>query len=343
MLALGAACMTRARKAPRSSAVPGCTRAMIMRGTGRSSIDSPVPSQGSSSLPLSSLLNGLTSTMPACARMASLTAAVSRSRSRPVWGRTWIVISLATSDCHSAAEALTSSTVPVVIDARKVMMATTATSARPWIEARGTIGDMLRALAGSCGRSCPRSTSTPRSSVLFIDVQPSLMQHQATRLVLVHQADVVGCDDDGGARFVELDEQPQQSSPERRIDAAGRLVGEQELRPRDHRARDRRALLLAARQDRRQRIHAVAETHPAQEVDHLLAVARLAAAHDAERQRDVFIGRHVVEQAEILEHDTDALAQVGDLVLAEQRDVMAEQIDEASRRAVRQEQQAQER
>ena len=83
----------------------------------------------------------------------------SRSRSRPAAGRTWMVISLATSDCHSAADALTSSTAPVVIEARKVMMATTATSARPAIEARGTIGDRFRARAGSCGRSVPRSTS----------------------------------------------------------------------------------------------------------------------------------------------------------------------------------------
>ena len=58
------------------------------------------------------------------------------------------MISLATSDCHSAADALTSNTAPVVMEARNVMMATTATSARPEIEARGTIGDMLRACAG---------------------------------------------------------------------------------------------------------------------------------------------------------------------------------------------------
>src|SRR5450759_3426126 len=81
-----------------------------------------------------------------------------------------MVISLATSDCHSVADALTSSTVPVVIDARNVMIATTATSARPEIEARGTIGDRLRARAGSCGRSCPRSTNGPCSSpALLID------------------------------------------------------------------------------------------------------------------------------------------------------------------------------
>src|SRR6185312_2841738 len=125
-----------------------------------------------------------------------------------------MVISLATSDCHSAADALTRSTVPVVTDARNVMMATTATSARPAIEARGTIGDMLRARAGTCGRSCPRSIRTPRSSpALLIDVQPPLMQHQPPRVVLVHQGDVVGGDNDGGAGFVELDEQPQQATP----------------------------------------------------------------------------------------------------------------------------------
>ncbi|MGY4463711.1 phosphoserine phosphatase [Bradyrhizobium sp. LB13.1] len=51
----------------------------------------------------------------------------------------------------------------------------------------------------------------------------------------------------------------------------------------------------------------------------------------------------MVEQAEILEHDADALAQIRDLVLAELRDVVAEQIDEAARRSMREEQQAQQR
>src|SRR5258708_4104720 len=127
-----------------------------------------------------------------------------------------MVISLATSDCHSAADALTSSTAPVVIDARNVMMATTATSARPAIEARGTIGDRLRALAGTWGRSRPRSIKGPCwSSVLLIDMQPSLMQHQPPRFILIHQRDVVGCDNHRGAGFIQLDEQPQQTPPQR--------------------------------------------------------------------------------------------------------------------------------
>src|SRR5450432_4761384 len=146
-----------------------------------------------------------------------------------------MVISLATSDCHSAADALTNSTAPVVIEARNVMMATTATSARPEIEARGTIGDMLRARAGTCGRPCPRSISGPcSSSLLLIDMQPSLMQHQPPRLILVHQRDVVGSDNHRGAGFVELDEQPQQPSAQSRIDIAGRLIRQQQMRPRDH-------------------------------------------------------------------------------------------------------------
>ncbi len=68
-----------------------------------------------------------------------------------------MVNSLATSDCHSAAEARTSNTAPVVIDARKVMIATTAISARPAIDPRGTIGAVLRALAGTADVSSPRS------------------------------------------------------------------------------------------------------------------------------------------------------------------------------------------
>src|SRR6478609_5823285 len=119
-----------------------------------------------------------------------------------------MVISLATSDCHSAAEALTSSTAPVVIDAKKVMIATTATSARPAIEARGTIGDRMRAFAGTCGRSRPRSTSGPCCwPMLFIDVKSSLVQHQPSRFVLVHQRDVVRSDNHGGAGLVQFDEQ----------------------------------------------------------------------------------------------------------------------------------------
>ena len=51
----------------------------------------------------------------------------------------------------------------------------------------------------------------------------------------------------------------------------------------------------------------------------------------------------MIEQAKVLQHDADALAQIGDFILAEQRDVMTEQIDEAARRPQRQEQQPEQR
>src|SRR5579863_610109 len=115
------------------------------------------------------------------------------------------------------------------------------------------------------------------------------------------------------------------------------------MRPRDDGARNRRPLLLAARQDRRQRVHSLTKTHPFEKIDDLLAVTRLLPAHYPERQGNVLIGSHVIEQPEVLQHDTDPLAQIGDLILAEQRDIMTEQIDEAAGRPQRQEQQLQER
>src|SRR5688500_15402057 len=147
--------------------------------------------------------------------------------SRACAGRIWIVISRATSDCQATAAERTSKTAPVVSEARNVMIATTATSARPAIECFGTIGASAR---GS--RSAMRGTvpSSMRSSVIaasIVHVQPALVQDETPRVVLVHQADVVSRDHHRGSGLVELNEQPQQTLREVRIDVAGRLVGEQ--------------------------------------------------------------------------------------------------------------------
>ena len=66
----------------------------------------------------------------------------------------WMVTSRATSDCHSLAAPPTSITAPMVSEARNVMMATTAISARPEIELRGTSGVSKRAQ-----RSARRATA----------------------------------------------------------------------------------------------------------------------------------------------------------------------------------------
>src|SRR5262249_13446182 len=142
------------------------------------------------------------------------------------------------SDCHSPAALLTRTVAPVVSDARKVMMATTATSARPEIELRGTSGVSKRGSESAGIRSGVENFPWPvvviRSSI--VDVQPAVMQHQPPRIVLIHKRDVVGRNDDRGPRLVELNEQSQKPLRQSWIDVSGGLVREQELRSRDHRA-----------------------------------------------------------------------------------------------------------
>ena len=73
---------------------------------------------------------------------------------------------------------------------------------------------------------------------------------------------------------MQFDEQAQQAPCEPRIDVAGRLVGEKKLGADDERARDRRALLLAAGKHRGDRVHRWPEADPAEKFDHLRPVAR---------------------------------------------------------------------
>src|SRR5206468_2494618 len=195
----------------------------------------------------------LTSATPGKRRAISAARATSASRSRLEIGRTWMVTSRATSDCQSLAADCTRTTAPAVSEARNVMIATIATSARPAIVPLGTIGDTNCGRAPGCGAGVTASTSS------FIDMQPPFVQHQPARVVLVHERDVVRGNDDRRAGLVELDEQAQQALPQVRVDVAGRLVGQQKLRPCDHRARNCGALLLPAREHRRQRPHPLAE------------------------------------------------------------------------------------
>ncbi len=122
-----------------------------------------------------------------------------------------MVISRATSACHSFAEPITIATPPLVTAARNVMIATTAASALAAIESLGTIWVSPRVSRPARAdlrrkRASPlRSAATTR---LVIDMDVAVMEHKATGVVLVHEGDIVGGDDDRGAGFVQLDEQP---------------------------------------------------------------------------------------------------------------------------------------
>src|SRR5260370_25364222 len=97
---------------------------------------------------------------------------------------------------------------PIVIEARKVMMAMTAIRARPAMVAFGTIGASTR----GCGNSeamaacSPGSGSFAPTPVSVIDMQPTLVQHEPAGIVLIHQRDIMRGEQHGSARFVVLDE-----------------------------------------------------------------------------------------------------------------------------------------
>ena len=74
-----------------------------------------------------------------------------------------------------------------------------------------------------------------------------------------------------------------------------------------------------------------------------LWIARFLLAAHAQRQRDILIGRQVIEQAKILEDDADAPAQHRQLVARDRRNLAVEGADDAARRLERQEKQAQKR
>src|SRR5580700_2324784 len=176
------------------------------------------------------------STTPGAARASACALPSSASMSRPSVGRTWMVISRATSDCHSVAETITMATAPLVTAARNVMMATTAASALVAIESRGTMEPSPRVCSPGRGvrrrrSSCLRSPAVARMVIdLVVGMDAAVMEHEAAGIVLVHQGDVVGGDDHRSAGLVQLDEQPQQALCQLRVHIAGRLVGKQQLR-----------------------------------------------------------------------------------------------------------------
>src|SRR5262249_25468224 len=188
---------------------------------------------------------------PAAARAIAAAALTSASKSRSATGRTWMVTSRATSDCQSLAASATSIAAPVARTARNVMIATTAVSERPAIESPGTMGPGAPGAALVSAASSWVHDSATSSKGSLVDMQSPFVQDQTAGVVFVHQRDVMCSDDHGCALSVQFDEQAQQALAQIRIDIAGWLVGEEELRPGNYRPGYCRALLLSSREHRR--------------------------------------------------------------------------------------------
>ena len=148
----------------------------------------------------------------------------------------------------------------------------------PPAESTGTSGALRRRAAGSgraseprlrCGAACARARGIVRSRAhSSICSRPSPSTRRRASSWSIRPRSWVAMTTEVPSRFSSTKRRSSRRR-ERRVDVAGRLVGEQQLGPRDQRAGDRGALLLAAGEDRRQHVHAVAEADPAQELDHL--------------------------------------------------------------------------
>ncbi len=224
------------------------------------------------------------------------------------------------------------------------MIATTTTSARAAIELRGISGTRRsiagsgapargRRSAGSLIRVRLRKASTLPSPTTSRRANPN-WSISCRSWVAITTAVPSRCNSTN---------KPQKPARQTGIDVSRRLVSEQQFGAHDQRARDGGALLLAAGKDRRDGVHALAEADPAQEFDDLGAVAGFRPAEGAQRQGDVFVGRQMVEQAEILEDDADPPPERCQLVLGQRRGVLPEDVDGSSRRPQRQQHQPQER
>ena len=125
------------------------------------------------------------------------------------------------------------------------------------------------------------------------------------RSACLREARIVRDHADRRARAVEILEQVHHGLAVDRVEVSGRLVGEQDERRAGDRARDGDALLLAARELRREVLHAVRHADLLERLlDALLALVRGHAAV-GQRQLDVLVDREVADQVEALEDEAD--------------------------------------
>ena len=132
---------------------------------------------------------------------------------------------------------------------------------------------------------------------------------------------------------IELEHQRHHCLAGGEVEAAGRLVGEQQHRPDDERAREGDALLLAARKHARIVAQPLAQADPAQHLGRQRA--RVVSPLQLERQHDVLERIQVGEQLKALEDEADlGGADRGALVLVDREQVDAVEANRSGGRRV---------
>src|SRR2546423_10085193 len=134
-------------------------------------------------------------------------------------------------------------------------------------------------------------------------------------------------------RLDRVAEQLEDLAARRRVEVAGRLVGEPDRRARDERPGDRDTLLLAAGELARPVGAPIAEADLAGELLEPTLLRLLAG--DRQREHDVLLRRQHREQVEELEDEADVLTpELRQLRVVQLRDVRAVDVDVARGRAV---------
>jgi hypothetical protein len=117
--------------------------------------------------------------------------------------------------------------------------------------------------------------------------------------------------------FHDFAEQVQYLAGILRIQVAGRLVGEHELRMAHERARDRDALQLPAGELARRAVLPAGEAHRG---EHAAGLRLVFDSPQKQRQPDVLLHRELRQHVERLEHEAEVVARDGKGVVAQVRD-----------------------
>src|SRR5690606_4033319 len=151
----------------------------------------------------------------------------------------------------------------------------------------------------------PRRACGPPSRRSQLDQRPVGDAHAP--LGAVRDRHVVRDDHEGQALAVQLVEELEHGRRAHRVEVARRLVGEQHPRVGDHRAGDRDALPLPAREDSGMEVDAVREPDPVERREGALAPLVPRDARVEGREQDVVEHGAPVEQVERLEDEADRL------------------------------------
>jgi hypothetical protein len=128
--------------------------------------------------------------------------------------------------------------------------------------------------------------------------------------------------DDHGAGGVDVAEELEHAARGALVEVARGLVGHEDGGIVDQRAGDGHPLLLAAGELARMGPALGRETHLRQHPRHAGVDGVSSRAGHFQREGDVLPGRTVVQQPEILEHDSESAAELGNLVAPERRHVV---------------------